>query len=126
MSLSIDEYKKKIAEEFNFSECYDCDESLVRSFNTGTILLTPGAKQKQRPWLRKAFDEWCRGGRTVLLVTPFRTSCKYFQLYLSNNAEIRPITTSLLYKDHRVSKPMVLAIFKAKPLRELNHYVVFD
>jgi len=126
MSVSIDTYIKTLETEFYFSECYDTNESLVRSFNPGTILLTPHAKLKQRPWLKKAFDEWNRGGRTILLVTPFRTSCKYFQEFLTKNAEIRVITTSLLYKDHKVLRPMVLAIFKAKPTRELTHLVTFD
>jgi hypothetical protein len=126
MSVTIDDYKNTIQNEFLFSECYDTDESLVRSFNIGTILLMPHPKHKQRPWLRKAFDEWNRGGRRVLLITPFRTSCKYFQEYLTKNAEIRVITTSLKYGEHIVLRPMILAIFKAKPLRELNHLVTFD
>jgi len=126
MSVTIDEYKNTILNEFVFSESYNNDNELSKSFSVGTILLTPTVKQKQRPWLKKAYDEWNRGGRTILLVTPFRTSCKYFQEYLTKNAEIRVITTSLTYKEQVVLRPMVLAIFKAKPLRELNHLVTFD
>lgn len=125
MTITIEEYKNTISGEFVFSECYDTDDSLHRSFSVGTILLTPFIKQKQRPWLKKAFDEWNRGGRTIVLITPFRTSCKYFQEYITKNAEIRVITTSLTYKEQIVLRPMILAIFKAKPLRELNHLVTF-
>jgi hypothetical protein len=126
MSITIEEYKNKIKEEFNFSECYDSDENLLRSFNTGTILLAPTGKQKHRPWIKKAFDEWNRGGRTILLITPFKTQCKYFQTNLSNFAEIRVITNSIKYKDHMVTKPMVLAIYKAQPFIERKHLVTFD
>jgi hypothetical protein len=126
MNVTIDEYKKTINSEFNFSESYDGEESLHRSFGIGTILLTPCVKQKQRPWLKKAFDEWNRGGRTILLVTPLRLTCKYFKHYLNNSVEIRVIRTPLMYKQQVILRPMVLAIFKSKPLRELNHLVTFD
>jgi hypothetical protein len=126
MSITIEDYKNKIKEEFNFSECYDIDDNLQRSFNPGTILLTPGGRQKHRAWLKKAFDEWQRGGRTILLLTPFRTDCKYFLTHLSSVAEIRVLKTSIRYKDHLVTKPMVLAIYKALPLMERNHLVTFN
>jgi hypothetical protein len=126
MSIGIDEYKNIINSEFAFSESYDTADALNKSFSPGTIILTPNPKLKQRPWLRKALDEWNRGGRTILLVTPFRTSCKYFQEYLTKHAEIRVITASLSYNQQAITRPMILAIFKAKPGMQLNHLVTFD
>ena len=126
MGVTVDEYINTLKKEFDITEFFDSDNCLKRSFNTGTILLTPNPKLKQRNWLKKAFDEWERGGRTILLLTPVRISCKYFLKYLGRVAETRILTTHLDYKDHRATKPMVLAIYKAKPLRELNHLVIFN
>jgi len=124
--ITLDEYVKTLTDEFQITETYNSDINLNRSFNVGTILLTPSVKLKQRNWLKKAFDEWERGGRTILLLTPVRIKCKYFLKYLGSVAECRMLTTFIDYKDHIITKPMVLAVYKAKPLREINHLVTFD
>jgi hypothetical protein len=126
MTVTIDEYKKILEKEFNITEFFDDDTNLKRSFNLGTILLTPSTKLKQRNWLKKAVDEWERGGRTILILTTVRFNCKYFSKYINQVSETRLLLTQIEYKDHKSIKPMVLAIYKEKPLREINHLVNFN
>ena len=125
--VSIEDYKKKLGTEFLFTESYDRDYDLNKSFNPGIILLTPHPKDKQRPWLAKSVFEWNRTGRTIVLITPFKPACRYFTKFITKNAEIRPITDSLIYTNNqREIKPMIVAIFKERPIKPVNSYVIFD
>lgn len=123
----IEEFKNKLATEFVFTESYSTELDLERSFNHGVILLTPHPKDRQRPWLAKSVFEWNRTGRTIVLITPFKPACRYFSKFVTQNAEIRPITDSLIYtSNQREIKPMCVAIFKEKTAKPLSTYVTFD
>jgi hypothetical protein len=127
MDMTIEEYKKKIDAEFHFSESYCDDNQLNIYFNPGTILLTPMTSHNHRRWISKAFFEWERGGRTIVVITQFKTGCKYFKNLVTAVAEVRLINECLIYDNKKFpNKQMIMAIYKAKPLKELNHLVTFN
>lgn len=127
VTLTIDEYKNKLNTEFNFTASYDNDNDLNIPFDEGTIFLAPPIKSKQRKWLNKAFKEWQRGGRTIVIVTALKQNCKYFNELLINVSEQRLVTDYLIYKNYlRVTRPMITAIYKALPITPKNHLITFD
>jgi hypothetical protein len=121
--MRIDTLKKRLHAEFEFSEAYDYLEDEI---GPGAILLTPHFKDRQRPWMLKAYQQWLRGDRTIVLVAPLKTSCKYFKKYVIDVAEIRPVKDSLTYDDQRVTNPMIIAVYRSRPSNELNFTVTFD
>jgi hypothetical protein len=132
--MRVDTIKKRLTDEFNFSEIY---ESLgTESFDPGNILLIPRYREQQRPWMTKAYNEWLRGDRTIVLICPIKTNCKYFKKYVTNAAQIRPIEGTLTYSksgvldgtcvnNRRISNPMIIAIYW-KRILEPNFLVTFD
>ena len=121
--MKIDTLKKRLNAEFDFSEVYDYLET--DSFNPGTILLTPNLKERQRPWMEKAYDEWMKGDRTIVLVAQ-QKSCIYFKKYLGDVAEIRQIKETMTYNNNRVMNPMIIAIYWKRPSDQPNFTVSFD
>jgi len=121
--MKIDTLKKRLDTEFDFSEVYDY---LEEEFESGTILLTPHFKEKQRPWMQKAYQQWMRGERTIVLVAPQKTTCKYFKRYLTEVAEVRPVTQPLTYDNQVVMNPMIIAVYWRRPSSEPNFSVSFD
>jgi hypothetical protein len=121
--MKIQTLKKRLNAEFEFSEVYDYLED---EFEPGAILLTPHFKDRQRPWMKKAYQQWLRGDRTIVLVSPLKTSCKYFKRYLKDVAEVRQVKESLTYNNQRVTKPMIIAVYKCRPSDEINFVVTFD
>jgi hypothetical protein len=126
-TISIDDFKNKLITEFQVTETYSKEVDLNRSFNPGVILLAPHAKDRQSQWISKAFFEWNRTGRTVVIITPYKPLCRYFMRFIINNAQIRLITDTLIYDDNDiVRKPMIVAIFKEKPVAVKTGYITFD
>jgi hypothetical protein len=121
--MKIDTLKKKLEEEFNFSEFHEQLEQ--DHFSPGTILLMPYYREYQRPWMTKAYNEWLNGDRTIVLVAPFKPSCMYFKRYVTDVAEIRHIKT-LNCNNHKIMIPMVIAIYKKRVFGEPNFCVSFD
>jgi len=125
--ITIEEYKIRLAEEFDFSEQYDKEAHLNKSFSTGTILLTPMESNNHRRWVNKAIFEWNRGGRTIVLVTQLRPDCKYYKKNVAAHAEIRLINECIIYNNKKnITKQYIVAIFKAQPSRQLNYLVEFN
>jgi hypothetical protein len=122
--MKIDTLKKRLATEFNFSEAYEALE--MDDFNPGTILLTPHYRERQRPWMTKAYDEWMKGDRTIVLVAPLKLSCRYFKRYLTDVAEVRHIKEHLTYNNDRATSPMIIAIYRKRLMGEPNFVVTFD
>ena len=122
--MRIDTLKKKLYSEFNFSETYESLESNTK-FDNGTILLTPHYREKQRPWMQKAYNEWIKGDRTIVLVSPLKSTCKYFKKYVTDVAEVRSIK-DLSYNNHKVINPMIIAVYWKKILGEPNFCVSFN
>ena len=120
--MRIETLMKRLDAEFEFSEMYDYLEDEI---NPGATLLIPHFKDKQRPWIQKAYTEWLRGDRTIVMVAPLKTSCKYFKRYLMDVAEVRPVKESLTYDDQRVTNPMIIAIYWRRPSNELSFTVTF-
>ena len=123
--MKIDTLKKKLNSEFNFSEIHDSYESNI-SFNPGAILLIPHYREKQRPWMTKAYNEWVRGERTIVLISPLKITCKYFKKYLTDVAEVRCIKEPLIYDNHKIVNPMIIAIYRKRELGEPKFIVSFD
>ena len=121
--MKIDTLKKKLDTEFNFSELYETLE--MDGFSPGAILLTPHYKDKQRPWMTKAYAEWMKGDRTIVLVAPLKLSCRYFKKYLTDVAEVRHIKEPLTYNNHRATNPMIIAVYWKRMLNP-NFIVTFD
>ena len=133
--MRIDTLKKRLNTEFNFSETHESLESDIR-FNSGSILLTPNYREKQRPWMQKAYNEWLKGDKTIVLVSPLKDTCRYFKKYVTDVAEIRHIKDSLsyttvrasdgTYKSHRVKNPMIIAVYWKIIVGEPEFCVSFD
>lgn len=123
--MRIDSLKKKLQAEFNFSEVYDSYEPDTH-FNPGAILLVPHYREKQRPWMTRAYNEWVRGDRTIVLISPLKITCKYFKKYLTDVAEVRPIKGPLQYSNHKIINPMIIAVYKKRELGEPKFIVSFD
>jgi hypothetical protein len=123
--MKIDTLKRKLHAEFNFSGVY---EELVpdQDFNPGNILLLPYYMEQQRPWMNIAYQEWIKGDRTVVLICPVKSTCRYFKKLVTDVAEVRPIKEVLDYSDHRVIKPMIVAIYKKRISGEPNFTVSFN
>lgn len=120
--MKLDTLKKKLEAEFEFTEIY---ETLApEPFQIGNILLMPFYKEYQRPWLYKAYNEWLKGGRTIVLITPFKPTCRYFKKYLADVAQIRHIHT-LSDNNHKFMKPMIIAVYSKRVIGEPNFTVSF-
>lgn len=102
-------------------------ESLDQEFETGTILLAPSYREKQRLWILKAYNEWVKGNKTIVLVAPLKLSCRYFKKYVTDVAEVRPVKEYLTYNNnHRVTKPMMVAIYNRITTDQPNFTITFD
>jgi len=124
--MRLDALKKKLDSEFNFTEIYDTlGTETDTTFNTGSMLLVPHYREQQRPWMTRAYDEWLKGNRTIVLIAPLKTSCRYFKKYVSDVAEIRPIE-SLYSNNHKIVTPMIIAIYKKRIIGESSFTVSFD
>ena len=121
--MKIEALKKKLEAEFNFSEIYDTLEK--DPFEPGNILLMPYYREYQRPWLQKAYNEWLKGDRMIILIAPLKPTCRYFKKYVTDVCEIRPIN-NLYSNNHKILIPMVIAIYKKRVLGEPNFCVSFD
>jgi len=123
--MKIDTLKKKLNTEFNFSEIYETLDPKT-NFEMGSILLVPHYREQQRPWMTKAYAEWLKGERTVVLIAPLKSECKYFKKYVTNVAEVRPIKEVLDYNNHRVIKPMIIAVYWRRLTGPSNFTVSFN
>jgi uncharacterized membrane protein len=74
----------------------------------------------------KAYEQWNRFGRTVILVTQLKTFCAYSKDYLFKHAEIKIIYETIFINGKKVTKPMILAIYKEIPLKLPNLSVVMN
>jgi len=120
--MKIETLKKRLNAEFNFSETHEVLEQ--EGFAPGAILLVPRQREQQRPWMTRAYDEWLRGDRTIVLIAPLKPTCKYFNKYVTDVADIRPIEC-LTYNNHKVTNPMIIAIYNKRVLGEPNFTVSF-
>ena len=122
--MRFDTLKKRLESEFNFSEIH---ETLAQEqFQPGNILLLPFYREYQRPWMTKAYYEWLKGDRTIVLIAPLKPTCRYFKKYVTDVAEIRPIP-KLTDNNHKlIKKPMIIAIYKKRVLGEPNFTVTFN
>jgi hypothetical protein len=141
--MKIDVIKKRLNDEFNFSEIYESVGSatgqrpnqglpasgqrpiMSESFEPGNILLIPHYREQQRHWINKAYNEWLRNDRTIVLICPLKSNCKYFKRYVTDVAQIRHIEGSVIYNNHRTTNPMIIAIYW-KRVFEPNFVVSFD
>lgn len=124
--MKLETLKKKLDAEFKFSEVYDSlGKETDDISDTGSILLIPNYREQQRPWTTKAYNEWLKGDRTIVLIAPFKKTCKYFKKYVIDIAEIRPIET-LYSNNHKIITPMIIAIYKKRILGEPNFCVSFN
>jgi hypothetical protein len=122
--MRLETLKKKLNAEFNFVQT---PESLDQEFETGTILLAPSYREKQRLWILKAYNEWVKGNKTIVLVAPLKLSCRYFKKYVTDVAEVRPVKEYLTYNNnHRVTKPMMVAIYNRITTDQPNFTITFD
>ena len=121
--MKLEALKKKLEEEFVFSEIYE--ELEPEHFQAGAILLMPYYREYQRPWLTKAYTEWLNGDKTIVLIAPLKPTCRYFKRYVSDVAELRPIK-ALYSNNHKILVPMVIAIYKKRVLGEPNFCVSFN
>jgi hypothetical protein len=123
--MKIDTLKKKLNAEFDFSEVYE-ELGPAQSFKPGSILLTPHYREHQRPWMNIAYEEWVKGDRTIVLICPVKPTCRYFKKLVTDVAEIRPIKEVLDYSDHRVLKPMIVAIYRKRITGVSSFTVTFN
>jgi len=148
--MKIDVIKKRLNDEFNFSEIYESVGSATgqrsnqglppiispevewrqrspfsESFEPGNILLIPHYREQQRRWINKAYNEWLRNDRTIVLICPLKSNCKYFKRYVTDVAQIRHIEGSVIYNNHRTTNPMIIAIYW-KRVFQPNFVVSFD
>ena len=126
MNCTLQEYKDKIYKQYNCTEFHDSHTSLKSAFSPGVILLMPDFSTKQRQWIMKSYEQWMRGGRTIILVTQLKTFCAYSKDYLFPHAEIKIIYETIFIDGKKITKPMILAIYKEIPLRIPNPLVIMD
>jgi hypothetical protein len=123
--MRLSTLKKKLETEFNFSEIYETlDAQAQEQFQPGNILLLPFYREYQRPWMTKAYYEWLKGDRTIVLVSPLKATCRYFKKFVTDVAEIRPV--NITDNNHKSIKPMIIAIYKKRVLGEPNFTVTFN
>jgi len=124
--MRLDTLKKKLDAEFKFSEVYDTldKEETDDISDTGSILLIPNYREQQRPWTTKAYNEWLKGDRTIVLIAPLKKTCRYVKKHVTDIAEIRPIE-SLYSNNHKIIQPMIIAIYKKRLFGEPNFCVSF-
>jgi hypothetical protein len=131
--MRIETLKKKLNTEFNFTETHDSLEQA--KFNSGIILLTPNYREKQRPWMQKAYNEWLKGDKTIVLISPLKDTCRYFKKFVTDVAEVRRIpalsystlrASDGTYKSHKVKNPMIVAVYWKIIVGEPEFCVSFD
>jgi hypothetical protein len=120
--MKIETLVKRLNAEHNFTEVFN---TLGYAFNPGSILLLPDPTEKQRPWVEKAYSQWIRGGRTIVLIAPYKDNCSYFEKYCSAVAQIKTVS-DLIINNERVTKPMIIATYDKIPLKEPDFVVRFD
>jgi hypothetical protein len=123
--MKIDTLKKKLNNEFNFQETYESLESFAEP-DPGNILLTPHYREKQRPWITKAYNEWLKGNNTIVLISQLKPTCKYFKKYLTDIAVVRPVKEPLIYNNQRVINNMIIAVYMKRVFGEPNFTVSFN
>jgi hypothetical protein len=122
--MRLETLKKKLEAEFSFSEIYEKLEA--EPFQPGSILLLPFYREYQRPWMTKAHHEWLKGDRTIVLLCPVKPTCRYFKKYVTDVAEVRPIS-KLSDNNHKfIKKPMIVAIYNKRVMGEPNFTVTFN
>lgn len=126
MNYTLEQYKDKIYKQYLCTEFHDSHASLKAAFNPGVILLMPDFSTKQKNWIMKAYEQWMRNGRTIILVTQLKTFCAYSKEYLFRHAEIKIIYETIFINGKKITKPMILAIYKEIPLKIPNALVIMD
>jgi hypothetical protein len=120
--MRIDTLIKRLNTEFNFSEAYEVIQHNTR-FDIGTILLTPHYREKQKPWMTKAYHEWLKGDRTIVLISPMKDNCKYFKTFVSDVADVR-VSEPLIYNGRPIHN-MIVAVYWKRVLGEPNFTISF-
>lgn len=123
--MKIDTLKKKLHTEFIFSEIHESLETKT-TFDNGSVLLVPHHTERQRPWMEKAYNEWIKGQRTIVLIAPLKTTCKYFKKYVTDVAEIRKIKEPLYYDNYSGIISMIIAVYWKRIKDEPSFTVCFN
>jgi hypothetical protein len=123
--MKIDSLISKLNTEFNFSEIYESLENDT-VFKVGSTLLIPNYREKQRPWISKAYNEWVKGDRTIVLIAPVKVGCKYFKKYLTDVAEVRTLREPLHMNCNKIMIPMIIAVYWKRSVEPINFQVSFN
>ena len=76
------------------------EDGLSQSWNVGgAVFCNPPYGREIGKWVKKAYDEFVRGGETIVLLIPARTDTSYFHDCIYGKAEIRFIRGRLKFED---------------------------
>ena len=88
------------------------DNGLEQDWSNEIVFCNP-PYSKIKLWVKKCFDEYCKG-TTIVLLIPSRTDTKYFHDYIYNIAKLRFIKGRLHFNNSKLGAPFpsMLCIFK--------------
>lgn len=76
------------------------EDGLSQSWNVGgAVFCNPPYGREIGKWVKKAYEEFVRGGETIVLLIPARTDTSYFHDYIYGKAEIRFLRGRLKFED---------------------------
>jgi hypothetical protein len=123
--MKLETLKKKLNAEFGFSKIYEELEE-GQTFHKDNILLIAHYRDLKAVWMSVAYEESLKNNRTVVLVCPYRPKCGFYKKYVEDVAEVRLLGENLDYPKHRITKPMIIAIYRKKLNEEPNFTITFD
>jgi hypothetical protein len=110
MTLKIHELIEELNAEFNFDTIFSHDSVLTTDLKEGVFLFAPDNKIPAKSWAEKAFQEWRRWKRQILLIIPYRPNYKWFRLLTSvPNMQLRIIDEKIDYSKSTVRRPLNIA-----------------
>lgn len=89
----------------------------------GAVFCNPPYGREIGKWVKKAYEEFVRGGETIVLLIPARTDTSYFHDYIYGKAEIRFIRGRLKFEDENGAAmnpapfPSMVVIYKSRQTR---------
>ena len=97
------------------------EDGLSRSWNVGgAVFCNPPYGREIGKWVKKAYEEFVRGGETIVLLIPARTDTSYFHDYIYGKAEIRFLRGRLKFEDENGAAmnpapfPSMVVIYKRR------------
>ena len=86
------------------------DDGLIQDWSGNKVFVNPPYGRGIGHWVKKAYEEGCKDGTTVVMLIPARTDTKYWHDYAMKADEIRLIKGRLKFGGGKNSAPFPSAV----------------